>query len=103
MINFFKIIEIKKNKPVFIYSGGLTRLRGIAELIQAMEFLRNKAELWLLGRWESEGFKNECEIMRGWEKTKYIGYIPYGEHFSYMKIADIGLVNFLPSPNHTPA
>jgi glycosyltransferase involved in cell wall biosynthesis len=64
----------KKNKPVIIYAGGLTKIRGIKEIIQAMEYVKGVAELWLLGKWESEKFKKECENLKGWKYTKYFGF-----------------------------
>jgi len=64
----------KKNKPVIIYAGGLTKIRGIKEIVQAMEYIGDRAELWLLGKWESKKFKKECENLAGWKYTEYIGY-----------------------------
>jgi len=94
------ITDYKKNKPVIIYTGGLTRIRGIKEIIQAMEYIDNKAVLWLLGKWESEKFKKECENLRGWKYTKYLGLVSLEEVFQYMKIADIGISTLYPVKNY---
>ncbi|MDD5063956.1 MAG: glycosyltransferase family 4 protein [Phycisphaerae bacterium] len=93
----------KKNKPTVIYSGGLSRIRGIKEIIQAMDFIENKANLWLLGEWESEKFKQECENLTEWNYATYLGQIPYGQHYSLIKTADVGLINFFPVPNQERA
>ncbi|MHC4542994.1 MAG: glycosyltransferase family 4 protein [Planctomycetota bacterium] len=93
----------KRDKPIIIYAGGLSNIRGIKEIIQTMELVGDKAELWLLGEWSSEEYKKECENLRGWKYTNYLGYIPCGEHYSFIKIANIGLVNFLPLPNQERA
>jgi glycosyltransferase involved in cell wall biosynthesis len=93
----------EKNKPIVIYSGGLSRIRGIKEIIQAMDFIENKAKLWLLGEWENEEFKQECENLTGWKYATYLGQIPYGQHYSLIKTADLGLVNFFPLPNQERA
>ena len=90
----------KKPKAVIIYSGGLSRVRGIKEIIKAMEFVQNKAELWLLGPWEEEQFRLECESIDGWKRTKYIGFVKPDQVFNSIEKSDIGLVNFLPLPNH---
>jgi len=50
LIDKAKPLNIDKQKPVIIYAGGLTKIRGIKEIIQAMEFIGEKAELWLLGQ-----------------------------------------------------
>ena len=92
-----------KNKPIIIYAGGLTRIRGIKEIIQAMEYIDDKAELWLFGKWESTKFKKDCENLKGWEYTKYLGFKSLEEVYGVMKSSVIGLVNFLPVENHLQA
>jgi len=103
LIDNVKPLEIEKQKPIIIYAGGLSRVRGIKEIIQAMEFIKDRAELWLMGRWDDEEFENECKGLEGWKYTKNFGFIPYGIHYSYLKVADIGIVNYLPLPNHLKA
>jgi len=89
-------------KPVLIYQGGLTRTRGIRQLIEAMEILDNNANLVLLGKWE-KGLKEECEAFSGWKSTTDLGFKPLSEVYSYTSSSDIGIVNFLPHPNHNEA
>jgi len=95
--------NVRKNKPVVIYVGGLSKIRGIKEIIETMEIVGDKADLWLLGEWESEEYKKECENLAGWKYTKYLGFVPYGKHYSFIKLANIGIVNFLPLPNQQNA
>lgn len=92
-----------KNRPAVVYSGGLTRTRGIREIIQAVSLLDSRVELWLLGDWEDPEYENECRKQEGWRYTRYFGVIPYGEHYALIKSADIGIINFLPVPNHENA
>jgi len=96
-------INHKKSKSVLIYAGGLTRIRGIKEIVQAMEYIGDRAELWLLGKWESKKFKKECENLAGWKYTKYLGFKTLQEVYSFMKSSDIGIINFLPVENHLKA
>ncbi len=93
-------INYKKNKPIIIYAGKLTKIRGIKEIIQAMEYINSKTELWIFGKWESEKFKKECENLEGWNNTRYLGFISLNEVFLYMKIADIGLCLLHPTKNY---
>lgn len=86
----------KKNKPIIIYAGGLNKIRGIKEIIQAMEYINDRAELWLLGIWENEEFREECENLNGWKHAKYLGFKKLVEGYSIMKLSNIGIVNFLP-------
>ena len=42
---------LAKTRPSVIYAGGLTRIRGIKEIIEAIGKLEGLVELWLLGWW----------------------------------------------------
>lgn len=100
LINDAKRLEMQKERPIIIYAGGLGRIRGIKEIIQAMSFVENKAKLWLLGKWESEEFKKECEGLKGWKYTEYLGFVPLGKVYEYMKAADVGISILHPAKNY---
>jgi glycosyltransferase involved in cell wall biosynthesis len=90
----------KENKPVIIYAGGLTKNRGIKEIVQSMEHIGDKAELWLLGKWESEKYKKECEDLEGWKYTKYLGHKSLEEVYSCLKISKVGISILYPVKNY---
>ena len=93
-------INYKKNKPVIIYAGGLTKIRGIKEIVEAMEYIDDTAELWLLGKWESEEFKKECENLGGCEYTKYLGLKSLEEVYSCLKFSKVGISILYPVKNY---
>jgi len=93
------IAHINKRKPIIIYAGGLSESRGTKEIIQAMKFLGDKAELWLVGKWEVKKYKKECEDLEGWKYTEYLGLVPLGEVHKYMKAADMGICILRPTKN----
>lgn len=93
-------VSVKKDKQVVIFVGGLAAIRGIKELINSFESLEG-VELWLLGTWMSDSFREECERLKGWKNTRYLGVVEPYEIFSYLELADIGIITFLPLPNHT--
>jgi len=90
-------IDIKKDKPSIIFVGGMTDIRGINQLLDAFEFLDNY-ELWLLGPITEEKLKNRVES--NCKNVKYLGIVEAYEIFSYIDKADIGIITFLPVPNH---
>jgi len=100
LIDKVKAINGNKQKSIIIYAGGLSRIRGIKEIIQAMEFVKDKAELQLLGKWESKEFKRECENLKGWKYTRYLGSKSLEEVYSYIKVADIGISMLYPVKNY---
>lgn len=107
LINNFPIVTeppklkslLKKKKNAIIYVGGLSKIRGIIELINAFSEIDN-IELWLLGPFESESFKEECINTLGWKKVKYLGVVEPYKVFSYIQEADAGVICFLDVPNH---
>ncbi|WP_125152723.1 glycosyltransferase family 4 protein [Clostridium rectalis] len=102
-IDSIKAVDVEKEKPIVIYAGGLTKIRGIKEIIDALEFLKGEVQLWLLGKWENKYYEEECMKSKGWEYVKYFGLIPQKQAYSYMKQSDIGIVNFWPVENHVTA
>ncbi len=103
MIDSAEPLSIKKGKPVVIYVGGLAKIRGTKEMVQAAGLLGGKVELWLLGSFDDRVFEEEIKSMEQFKFVKYLGFKPMEEVYSYVKIADVGVVNFLPEPNHLNA
>ncbi len=91
---------VRNEIPIMIYAGGLSEIRGIKEMLEAIGLLNGKVKLKLMGGWESEKFQAECEKTSGWQYTEYIGYVTMEEvHQHYMQ-CDAGLLLFLPVKNH---
>jgi glycosyltransferase involved in cell wall biosynthesis len=92
--------DIKVERPIIIYAGAITRIRGIKELIEAMGILKGKAELWIFGKWDDKSFEAECSSLEGWKYVVNKGFVPQDDVYAYMKKAAMGVVNFWPEPNH---
>jgi len=89
-----------KQNPTIIYVGGLKRINGIKEIIKSMEYIKRRAELWLLGKWESEKYKKECEDLSGWKYTKYLGNKSLEEVYTCLKISKVGISILYPVKNY---
>ena len=92
--------EMKKTGAVIIYAGSLAGVRGTKEIIEAMAMLEKPAQLWLLGKWESNAFAESCAKLDGWKHVKYLGFTTPAEVYGYMKAADIGLSVLYPIKNY---
>jgi glycosyltransferase involved in cell wall biosynthesis len=86
-------------KHVFIYAGGLTRLRGIKQIIEAVSRYNGTATLLLAGNWESDQFEIECSTLEGFGNCRYLGNLKPEQVYACMKSADIGLVVLHPQEN----
>jgi glycosyltransferase involved in cell wall biosynthesis len=97
-IDLISDVAEKENKVCFI--GGISKIRGIYELVQSLEFL--DVNLDLAGA-ISEGFKLELQKLKGWQKVNELGYIDRAKSLEVKKTSIAGIVTFLPLPNHINA
>lgn len=98
MINNNQLIENKSDKTVLVYAGGLTRIRGIKEVCEAVKKINQPVELKLMGIWESDAYKNEC--LSNNEKVSYLGVLPLEEVYPILQNSDIGISNLYPVKNY---
>jgi glycosyltransferase involved in cell wall biosynthesis len=90
--------DVSSRANVAIYAGGLSRIRGIGELVKAFEGLEG-AELWLVGKFEDPEF--ESEILATLPKNvKWFGWKPFPEVLKLYNSAKIGMLPHYPMPNH---
>ena len=89
----------KYNKRIVVYAGGLSKIRGIKELIEAIQTIENVTFL-TLGQWENKDYKQQCEQADVNKKMNYIGLVKMDKVYSYLKIADIGVANLYHKPNY---
>lgn len=92
--------EIQKTKFTIIYTGGLSLIRGIKEILDAVAQLKGEVELWLLGSFESESYESACRNAEGWRYTKYFGQVKLNEVFAYTAKADVGISTLYPIKNY---
>jgi glycosyltransferase involved in cell wall biosynthesis len=88
----------KQNKICFI--GGITRVRGIAELVDALEHV--DVTCAIAGVFPEE-FKATLEVRKGWEKVEELGFIDRTASLKLKAESIAGIVTFLPYPNHINA
>lgn len=81
------------------YIGAMTRERGISELIESLEILRD-VTLIMCGPFESPAYANELMAMPGWQFVDYRGIVGRDEVARIMGRSVVGVVTYLPGPNH---
>jgi len=92
-------VDRNTNKDVIIYAGALRKTRSIKEIIEAMQYINHDCVLWLLGKWQNDEYRSECEKTDGWELVKYLGFKELDRVYSHIKAADIGLAFAYPTKN----
>ena len=91
-----KDINLIKTKPSVIFVGGMSSIRGIPELIEAFALIPD-IELWLLGPIKEKKIEESIKIQ---DNIRYFGIVEAYDVWSYIDRADIGIITFLPLPNH---
>ncbi|MGD0711205.1 MAG: glycosyltransferase family 4 protein [Bacteroidales bacterium] len=91
----------KKDRPfICVYAGGLSRIRGIKEIIEAIGIIDKEIELWLFGKFDNEEYFEECKKTIGWKNVKYRGFIKMNEVYNYIAQSDVGLSTLYPIKNY---
>lgn len=107
-LEMVKKVDMKKEREkgkepiVLIYAGGLTRDRGIKEMVQAVHHLKNNAKLVLVGSFGDFNLERKIKERAG-KRVEFVGQVPYEKVFQYLVRADIGLICLHPTPNNINA
>jgi len=100
-----KLNNNERNVFNLIYVGALTKIRGISQIIRALEFIdsNRKIKLILYGRFYPIDYEKEVRGLNGFEKVEYLGWKDPYDIPKFLIRADAGIVCFLPEPNHIKA
>jgi len=87
------------------YVGGITGLRGIREMVQAMALLPDSlpATLEIAGSSLYEDNLDDLPRLDGWNRTRHCGYLDRVGIANLFSRVRAGLVLFHPAPNHMEA
>ena len=102
--NFPKLEELyepvkwEDRKNEICYIGGISRIRGIVELVKALEYV--DTTLHLAGNFENKELEKEVMGLPGWKKVKYYGFLDRKQVKKILKQVKLGIVTFHPVPNH---
>jgi glycosyltransferase involved in cell wall biosynthesis len=96
----------KNRDATLLYVGmRITRSRGAEEMVRSMSLLPKdlRANLRLVGGWESAELASSLEQIPGWNRTTFLGLLDRAEVASELKKAYAGLVILHPEPNYVKA
>ena len=90
-----------KKENNICYVGGITTVRGITELIEALEHV--DAKLLLAGNFDSKSLRSELMQKRSWSKVEELGFLSREEvKNTYLK-SKVGIVTLHPIINYLDA
>ncbi len=87
---------------IVVYLGGLFRIRGIVELVNAMELLDQPPEskLVLAGQFSPLSLQQEVEVLAGWQAVDFRGYLSRDQVIDALVSSRIGVVTIHPTPQY---
>jgi len=87
------------------YVGGISRNRGLLEMVTAMSLLRDRLEvtLKLAGSFTPACIQEEASRLPGWEQVEVLGVVGVNRVRDTLRTVRAGLVLFHPDPNHVRA
>lgn len=93
--------KIDEKSDEICYVGSITSERGIENIVSAMDSIN--ARLNLAGNYGSEKLRDQLKNIKGWEKVNDLGLLTRKEVKQVLARSKMGLVLFLPFPNHINA
>lgn len=90
--------KVEKLPKSLCYVGSITKKRGISQLLTAIDNL--DVTLHLAGAYEPAEYREELKALAAWDKVKEYGYISREKAVSLISQAQVGVMLFLPEPNH---
>lgn len=95
-----------RNRPAkIVYVGGITAIRGIREMVQALSLLPESlnARLVLAGEFSPPSLEAEVHSMPGWKRVEFLGWQDRASVARLLGEARVGLVILHPRPNYLDA
>ena len=92
---------LKRNHVCYV--GGIGKIRGILEVVKAMEQVTSGAKLKLAGSFSEVDTEAIARSELGWARVDALGFLDRKQVSELMSTAVAGLVTFLPVPNHIDA
>lgn len=85
------------------YLGDISRIRGIAEVVQAMGLVHSGVRLNLCGRFSEPAFENVCKSLPGWQAVNVCGFLCRADVRQLLGRSLSGLVTLHPITNYLDA
>lgn len=96
-------VEWGNKQAEVCYVGGIAKIRGIAEVCQAMGLVQTNARLNLCGGFSEPGVEQSVKAMPGWGRVNEFGFVDRSGVRDVLSRSVAGLVTFHPLPNHVDA
>ncbi|MBC61315.1 MAG: glycosyl transferase [Zetaproteobacteria bacterium] len=94
-----KNIDWSHKKQEIAYVGGISKIRGISEIIKSLNFSKD-IRLNLAGSFSEQKLKEELKKELGWQKVNELGWLDRQNVIATLKKSQLGLVTLYPTINY---
>ncbi len=93
---------LRERPPICAYVGGMSRERGLIELVTALGAMDEAVplELHIAGPIDPPELLEEARRLPGWKRVRYLGWQSRPQVADLLNRARFGVVTFLPIANH---
>lgn len=98
-------LAYEERDPVVTYVGGITEVRGIREMVEAMGMIpeNRAAKLLLAGEFASQALVESLSRSSGWKRVEALGWLSRSQVADVLGCSRLGIVVFHPLGNHIEA
>ncbi|MDD3876474.1 MAG: glycosyltransferase family 4 protein [Bacteroidales bacterium] len=96
-------ISFNHKEHAVCFVGSASKIRGLTEVIEAMELLETDLKLYFAGHISPQIYKEELMSLKGWRKVVNFEEVSPKEVQNIYKKSKAGIVTFYPLPNHVNA
>lgn len=90
-------------EPAACYVGGIASIRGVVEMVEAIQRVEPPAHLLLAGAFVSRAERDEVMRLPGWARTRELGFLDRAGIREVLQRSRVGLVTLHPVPNYVDA
>jgi glycosyltransferase involved in cell wall biosynthesis len=86
-----------------VYAGNITELRGLYEMLEALESpeIGSHVRLTLIGKFENAELERRARAMKGWERVDYLGWCAPSDVPDVLTRARVGMLVLRYTPSFT--
>lgn len=101
----FSEISFSNEKKVMqvCYIGGLADVRGVVEMVNAIELVESKSKLIVAGNFADKNLELKVKKLTGWKKVDFLGYVGREEIKRTLEYSIAGLVVLHPTQSYIDA
>lgn len=96
-------IDWERKKNQVCYVGGIEKIRGILELVQAMEQVQSGARLQAGGTFSEADVQARAQALPGWQRVDALGWLGRDDVHDVLQRSVAGLVTLHPVINYVDA